>query len=119
MRIGEFARRGGVSPRALRHYEQSGLLVARRTSSGYRDYDEDQLESLARIRVILDAGLGTAAARSYLDCVELRGGATRVHMCPQLLERVRALEQRIADNRARVQQQREAVTRFVAAADRD
>ena len=28
MRIGEFARQAGVSPRSLRHYEEAGLLVA-------------------------------------------------------------------------------------------
>lgn len=40
MRIGELARRTGVSERMLRYYEQEGLLRPARTTSGYRDYGE-------------------------------------------------------------------------------
>ena len=39
VRIGEFARQAGVSPRSLRHYEEASLLVPARTSAGYRDYN--------------------------------------------------------------------------------
>jgi MerR family copper efflux transcriptional regulator len=38
MRISELARLTGVTPHALRHYEQLGLLCPARTASGYRDY---------------------------------------------------------------------------------
>lgn len=42
MRIGELAHRAGVSPKAIRYYEDLGLLPApRRTESGYRHYTED------------------------------------------------------------------------------
>ncbi len=40
MRISELARRTGVSPHALRHYERLGLLRPARTTGGYRDYPE-------------------------------------------------------------------------------
>ena len=66
MRIGEFARQAGVSPRSLRHYEEAGLLVPARTSAGYRDYSPKDLDAVARIRPILATGLGVAAARRYL-----------------------------------------------------
>ena len=36
MRIGEVAERAGVSTRALRYYEEQGLLESDRTSSGQR-----------------------------------------------------------------------------------
>jgi len=40
MRIGDFARRAGVSTSKIRFYEAHGLLPqAARTASGYRDYD--------------------------------------------------------------------------------
>ena len=63
MRIGEFARQAGVSPRSLRHYEEAGLLVPTRTSAGYRNYSLKDLDAVARIRPILATGLGVAAAR--------------------------------------------------------
>lgn len=40
MRIGELARRTGVSVRALRYYEEQGLLVPARAANGYREYTE-------------------------------------------------------------------------------
>ena len=38
MRIGELAQRTGVTTRALRFYEDQGLLTARRSANGYRVY---------------------------------------------------------------------------------
>ena len=42
MRIGELAARAGVSTRALRYYEEQGLLRPVRSESGQRRYDEEQ-----------------------------------------------------------------------------
>lgn len=36
MRIGELARTTGVSTRALRYYDEQGLLPAERLTNGYR-----------------------------------------------------------------------------------
>ena len=40
MRIGELARRTGVSVRSLRYYETQGLLRSDRTPGGHREYAE-------------------------------------------------------------------------------
>jgi len=40
VRIGELARATGATPRALRHYEQAGLITSQRAPNGYRTYDE-------------------------------------------------------------------------------
>ncbi len=45
MRIGDVAHRAGVSARALRYYEQRGLLVADRTPSGQRSYPESAVDA--------------------------------------------------------------------------
>ncbi len=39
MRIGELAQQTAVSRETLRFYESLGLIQARRSSNGYRDYD--------------------------------------------------------------------------------
>ena len=44
MRIGELARRTGVSERSLRYYEQQALLAADRTPGGQRDYPEQAVD---------------------------------------------------------------------------
>ena len=48
--IGAAAARAGVSERALRYYQQIGLLVPARTTGGLRRYSEEDLARVARIR---------------------------------------------------------------------
>ena len=118
VRIGEFARQAGVSPRSLRHYEEAGLLVPARTSAGYRDYSPKDLDAVARIRPILATGLGVAAARRYLDCVEVVGDdrAVSITMCPNLRRELEVTEARIARHRSRLACEQDALNRFRAAA---
>ncbi|MEU9120206.1 MerR family transcriptional regulator [Streptomyces sp. NPDC048506] len=73
MRIGELARRTGVSVRVLRYYEQRGLLHAERDGNGYRRYDgEAAVETVTRVRELLATGLNTDTIRQLLPCA--RGG---------------------------------------------
>jgi MerR family transcriptional regulator, light-induced transcriptional regulator len=68
-RIGEFARRVGVTPELLRAWEQRyGLLRPVRTPGGFRLYGEEDAERVARMRRGLDDGLSAAeAARAALE----------------------------------------------------
>lgn len=70
MRIGELARRTGTSVRALRYYEERGLLRPERMSSGYRVYAESDVDGVERIRMLLAAGLGTELIAQIMSCVE-------------------------------------------------
>jgi len=68
LRIGEFARRVGVSPELLRAWERRyGLLQPIRTEGGFRLYTDDDAERVERMKHALDRGLSAAeAARSAL-----------------------------------------------------
>lgn len=68
-RIGEFARRVGVTPELLRAWEQRyGLLQPVRSPGGFRLYGEEDAERVARMRRALDEGLSAAeAARVTLE----------------------------------------------------
>ena len=66
MRIGDLERRTGVPRRLLRYYEEQDLLHPKRDSSGYRVYEEGHVALVARIRQLLDAGLGTDVIRGLL-----------------------------------------------------
>jgi DNA-binding transcriptional MerR regulator len=81
MLIGELAERAGVSTRALRYYEQQGLLSARRTANGYRQYDESDLRLVSEIRSLLAAGFTLEDARPFVDC--LRAGHDAGDACPE------------------------------------
>jgi DNA-binding transcriptional MerR regulator len=58
LKIGDFSRLGQVTIRTLHHYEQMGLLKARRVDqeTGYRYYDLEQLPRLHRILAFKDLG---------------------------------------------------------------
>ena len=68
LRIGEFARRVGVSTAVLRAWERRyGLLRPVRSPGGYRLYTAEDAERVARMRHGLDQGLSAAeAARAAL-----------------------------------------------------
>jgi DNA-binding transcriptional MerR regulator len=59
LRIGEFARAGGVSVKALRFYDEIGLLVPEEidSASRYRRYAPGQIGRLRRILALKDLGL--------------------------------------------------------------
>jgi len=50
MRIGELARRAGVSRDAVRMYEKLGLIRSQRAGNGYRDFSADMLQQLLYVR---------------------------------------------------------------------
>ena len=57
MNIGEAAKASGVSPKMIRHYEVVGLVpVPKRTESGYRQYDDNEVHTLRFIRQARDLG---------------------------------------------------------------
>ncbi|MFE9094740.1 MerR family transcriptional regulator [Streptomyces sp. NPDC007264] len=85
MRIGELSRRTGASPRALRYYEEQGLLSPVRRPSGYREYGERDVTTVRRIRVLLSAGLGTSAISEIVPCADDEN-VVLAGSCPELLD---------------------------------
>ncbi|WP_067469102.1 MerR family transcriptional regulator [Actinomadura macra] len=70
MLIGELARASGTTTRALRYYEQHGLLHARRTSNGYRHYDERAVTRVRNIRRLLALGFTSDDVRRFVPCLD-------------------------------------------------
>ncbi|MBO2454638.1 MerR family transcriptional regulator [Actinomadura barringtoniae] len=84
MRIGELARRTGVSERSLRYYEQQGLLVADRTSGGHRDFPEVAVDRVIRIQELFAAGLNSAKIAELLPCMRDADGGPSAIATPRL-----------------------------------
>lgn len=84
MQIGELASKTGASPRALRHYEDRGLIVPERTSGGYRAYSQDDIVRVAQIKTMIDAGLTTASIKRYIACARDGDHGTWLELCPNL-----------------------------------
>lgn len=69
LKIGEFAQTTSLSVKALRHYDETGLLVPAETDpvSGYRLYAEEQVRDGAIIHQLRRAGVPLAQVRAALD----------------------------------------------------
>jgi DNA-binding transcriptional MerR regulator len=73
-RIGELARRAGVTVRALRHYEQLGLLLpSARTFGGHRCYTDEDVAQLQRIIALRSCGLSLNEIGTVLSTGAARG----------------------------------------------
>jgi DNA-binding transcriptional MerR regulator len=70
MRIGDVAQRAGVSTRALRYYEEQGLLSPERTSSDQRTYPESAVERVKLIQQFFTAGLSSRVISQLLPCID-------------------------------------------------
>jgi MerR family redox-sensitive transcriptional activator SoxR len=75
--IGEVAARSGVATSALRFYESVGLLRARRTSGGRREYPRHVLRRVAFIRIAQRMGLTLEDVKEALSLVPADRAPTR------------------------------------------
>lgn len=66
MRIGDIARATGISRDTLRFYEKRGLLTARRSGNGYRDYPPEAVRWLTYIRTAQSLGFTLAEIEADL-----------------------------------------------------
>ncbi|MGN9780983.1 MerR family transcriptional regulator [Nonomuraea sp. ZG12] len=97
MRIGDVASRAGVSTRALRYYEEQGLLDPERTASGQRSYPESAVQRVRLIQHFYAAGLPSRTILHVLPCVDA-GTAT-----PEVLDVLSVERDRIAAKMAELE----------------
>ncbi|MFF7309070.1 MerR family transcriptional regulator [Streptomyces sp. NPDC008137] len=98
MKISEAAQKVGAPARMLRYYEQQGLIESSRSTNGYRDYSEDQVEHARHVRALVEAGLSTRMIKIVLD-IEAPSNQDAAGACTQILAEELARELRVVENR--------------------
>jgi Cu(I)-responsive transcriptional regulator len=77
VKIGQAASSSGISERMIRHYEKIGLIPpAARRNSGYRDYDDRDVNVLRFIARARDLGFSVDEIRRLLALWHDRGRAS-------------------------------------------
>lgn len=92
LRIGEVAQRAGVSVRALRYYEQQGLLEAERTPAGQRLFEAGAVDRVRLYQQFFDAGLTSRHIAELLPCID-----TDAEQRTMLREQRARLQERVDD----------------------
>lgn len=72
MKINEAEKRTGLTKKAIRFYEAKGLISVPRRDNGYRDYSEEDVRALARIRQLRAAGVSIPDIGLFLSGVLTR-----------------------------------------------
>lgn len=111
MRIGDVANQAGVSPRALRYYEEQGLLSSERSCGGQRTYPASAIERVRLIQTFFTAGLSSRTVLQLLPCVDSGQGS------PEVFEIMGAERQRITEAMADLSAARDALDELVAIAE--
>lgn len=118
MRIGELSRRTDVAVYLLRYYQEQGLLHPQRRPSGYREYVEEDIAVVRRIRGLLAAGLSTSTISTVLPCLRDTGDRL-VPTCSDLLADLHRERARIAQAIGDLQTSMDALDDVIAAAPAD
>ncbi|MFF5899346.1 MerR family transcriptional regulator [Streptomyces argenteolus] len=116
MRIGELARRTGVSERSLRYYETQGILKADRTPGGHRDYPEGAVDRVIRIQEFYAAGLCSSKIAELLPCVRDTDGGPSAIATPRLVGDLTTERERIDRKIAELLRSREVLDEVIATA---
>lgn len=66
MKITEVAEAVGLTQKAIRLYEEKGLLSVSRMENGYRDYSVDDVERLKVLKLLRTAGVALSDIKLYL-----------------------------------------------------
>lgn len=109
MLIGDLARQTGVSPKAIRFYEEVGLLPRPyRSEGGYRLYPSEAVELLRFIRIAQGLGLKLAEIKDILD--HRREGWPCDYVGQLVKEKIAGLDEEMA----RLRQSRERLAGVLA-----
>ncbi|MCC2593594.1 HEAT repeat domain-containing protein [Tessaracoccus sp. OS52] len=91
LRVGEVARRTGLSVRTLHHWDERGLLVpSGRSASDYRLYSADDLRRLLRIQHLKSLGLSLDEVAAALDSGEFDAAEALERHIETVQERIAA-----------------------------
>lgn len=97
MNIGKAALKAGLSAKAIRYYEQVGLMPQpARAENGYRHYTEEAVETLRFIHQARRMGFSVNECRNLVDLYKDKGRAS-ADVKSMTLAHIADIDQRIAE----------------------
>jgi MerR family copper efflux transcriptional regulator len=96
MRIGDVAKRTGVSVDALRFYEERGLINPQRTANGYRLYPQETLQLVGYIKLAQQLGFSLAEIGENLPLLWSTAGVSSDLLAELFAQKIALLDERVA-----------------------
>lgn len=101
MRIGELAKRTGISVETLRYYEKEGVITSPpRTESGYREYPREAIDFLNFVQSAKAVGFSLKECRNLLEIFHHRDDHTCAEVKHLSETKLQELEQQMKNLRA-------------------
>ena len=69
VKISEVEKTTGLTAKAIRLYEVKGLISVGRKENSYRDYSESEVNTLKKIKILRDLGIGISEIILYFNDV--------------------------------------------------
>lgn len=110
MRIGELSRATGASARALRYYEEQGLIESDRLANRYRDYPAETVGTVEFIQDLLAAGVSSSLLREIVPCL---AGDSQTGSCTDLVVKVQQVRDSLLDQERRIRTQRRTLEQYL------
>lgn len=95
MKIGQLAKKVGVSSDTVRFYERLGLVQARRRDNGYRDYGDEAVALLQFVKLAQELGFTLAEIRGIAPLLA-QGGLPVADAQRFIDEKLALIDRRIA-----------------------
>lgn len=115
VKIGDAAAFAGITPRAIRHYHEIGLLPEpERGGDGRRRYGYDDMIRLLWIRKMADAGISLDDMRAAFGEARDEAGDEALDQAPDIESVLSRLEETLAAQEAAIKRRRAAVHRLQA-----
>ncbi|MEU5344831.1 MULTISPECIES: MerR family transcriptional regulator [unclassified Streptomyces] len=115
VKIGDAAAFAGITPRAIRHYHEIGLLPEpERGGDGRRRYGHDDMTRLLWIRKMADAGISLDDMRAAFGEARDEAGDEALDQAPDIESVLSRLEETLAAQEAAIKRRRAAVQRLQA-----
>ena len=67
MKIKQVEELVGITSKNIRFYENQGLLTPERAENGYREYHEQNIEALKKIKLLRKLGISVEEIRAVLN----------------------------------------------------
>lgn len=114
MTVSQVAQAAKISAKALRGYEELGLVAPTRAKNGYRMYDAHQAAVAAQVSHLNSLGIALRDMRPFVDC--LNTGSAHADDCPSTLSEYRRAIDRIDRTVSSLTAQRNELVGSLAAA---